>query len=336
MYYDKSIDDYAKWTGEDYDSGRIARAAKDCSGKVLYFPKGTYYIDKPVEITGKCSFVLHKAAVFKAINEMTYVVKIDASQIPEEKAPVISTDIIFDIARDDEPEKEEETEDPSLFFTGGVIDGAGLASCMCLSGFRHYKLSDTVFLNGAKYGLRLEDDKRWAYELIATNLYCKCDKSGLAGNVGISVNVGDSHFTDCVVVDYTTGIELLKDGSNRLTRCHVWGGPIPPKEEGKEPEMLENSVNFFIDSTDTLLTDCYADTGKTGFVVNKPARLIGCSYYNNYDYKMDDVTVIDHRGGVLLVSNCMFRKDSPNATLFKGDKSMVLWRDNIVTGGMVY
>lgn len=43
-------------------------------------------------------------------------------------------------------------------------------------------------------------------------------------------------------------------------------------------------------------------TGKTGYLVTENARLIGCSYYNNYTYKMDDVTVIDHRGGQLLVA----------------------------------
>lgn len=51
---------------------------------------------------------------------------------------------------------------------------------------------------------------------------------------------------------------------------------------------------------------------------------------------MDDVTVIDHKSGGLLVNNCQFRKDSPNATLYKGSKIDVIWRDNILTGGMEF
>ena len=156
---------------------------------------------------------------------------------------------------------------------------------------------------------------------------------GLRGNVGVSSRGGDSHFIDCIVVDYTVGFEMLKGGANRLTRCHVWGGPIPPKSEGELPEMLIDSINYNLDANDVVLTDCYADTGKIGFKINKSARLIGCAYFNNYTYKMDDVTVIEHTGGELLVTNCMLRKTSPNATLYKGSKENVIWRDNILSEG---
>ena len=132
------------------------------------------------------------------------------------------------------------------------------------------------------------------------------------------------------------GFELLGGGSNRLTRCHVWGGPIPPKNPGEIPEMLVDSINYVLSSYDAILTDCYADTGKTGFLITENARLIGCSYFNNYTYKMDDVTVIDHKAGQLLVNNCMFRKDSPNATLYKGNKDNVIWDNNMLTGGMEF
>lgn len=72
--------------------------------------------------------------------------------------------------------------------------------------------------------------------------------------------------------------------------------------------------------------------GKGLYEIAENARLIGCSYYNNYTYKMDDVTVIDHRGGQLLVSGCMFRKHSPNATIYKGDRSGLVTSDNLLEG----
>lgn len=92
--------------------------------------------------------------------------------------------------------------------------------------------------------------------------------------------------------------------------------------------MLVDSINYVLSSYDAILTDCYADTGMTGFLITENARLIGCSYFNNYTYKMDDVTVLDHRAGYLLVNNCMFRKDSPNATLYKGNKAEIIWQNN--------
>ena len=96
--------------------------------------------------------------------------------------------------------------------------------------------------------------------------------------------------------------------------------------------MLIDSINYVINSYDALLTDCYADTGKTGYLVTVNARLIGCSYYNNYTYEMDDVTVIDHRGAQLTVANGLFRKTSPNASLYKGNRDDLIWRDNIIDG----
>lgn len=319
--WDINISDYPRLAGETSDDRRIMRAVKGCTGGVLYFPKGIYEIADMITVDNCVSLLLHKSAVLKAVKEMPFVLKIDAASsypgIKEEDGHIV-------------PSGDPDSEDWNLFFEGGVIDGAGLAGCVCLNSFKHFTMRDISMRNGRKYGLRIEDGGMWTYELIAQNLYIKCTMPGLAGNAGISSNGGDSHFIDCIVVDYTRGIELLGGGSNRLTRCHVWGGPIPPRKEGGLPEMLIDSVNYVLSSGDALLTDCYADTGKTGYLVTENARLIGCSYYNNYTYKMDDVTVIDHRGGQLLVADCMFRKHSPHATVYKGDRSLLTARDNLL------
>ena len=326
--YDTNINNYERFQGEMGDSDRIMRAVNACDGGVLYFPKGVYEIDKTLEIKNCCSLLLHKSAVLKAVREMPFVLVYDAAksypELVENNGHLI-------------PSKDPDAEEWNLFIQGGYIDGAGMASCICLNSFKHFTMRDIALRNGKKYGLRIEEEgSTWTYELIAQNLYVKCTMPGLAGNAGISSRGGDSHFIDCIVVDYTRGFELLGGGSNRLTRCHVWGGPIPPRAEGELPEMLSGSVNYLVSSTDTLLTDCYADTGITGYLITENARMVGCSYFNNYTYKMDDVTVIDHQSGNLLVNNCMFRKDSPRATLYKGNKENVIWANNIVTGDMAF
>lgn len=324
--FDITLADYPRIEGESGDSARIMRAVNDCSGGVLFIPRGVYFVDQMLEITNCCSLLMHKSVVLKAVKEMDYVLKYDAAasypDLQECDGHLVPSD-------------DHDAEDWNLYIVGGYIDGAGLASCLCLNSFKHFTMRDVSLRNGRKYGLKIEDTgSMWTYELVAQNLYVKCTMPGLGGNAGISSNGGDSHFIDCVVVDYTVGFELLGGGSNRLTRCHVWGGPIPPKAEGELPEMLIDSVNYVLSSYDAILTDCYADTGKTGFRITQPARLIGCSYFNNYTYLMDDVTVIEHTGGELLLSSCMFRKTSPNATLYKGDNENVIWRDNILTGGL--
>ncbi len=322
--YDVTLADFPRKDGETSDDPRIQRAVESCERGVLYIPAGVYEIEKMVEIRNCCSLMLHKSAVLKAVRDMPFVLKYDAAaSYPDlkEKDGYLM------------PSGETDAEDWNLFISGGVFDGAGKAGCLCLNSFKHFTMRDSSFRNGRNYGLRIEDEgSTWTYELVARNLYFKCTMPGLGGNAGISSNGGDSHFIDCIVVDYTRGFELLGGGSNRLTRCHVWGGPIPPRKPGELPEMLIDSVNFLIDSGDTILTDCYADTGKTGYLIKNSTRMFGCSYFNNFTYKMDDVTVIDHRGGKLMVSGGMFRKNSPLATLYRGEKKELIWKDNLLEG----
>ena len=56
--------------------------------------------------------------------------------------------------------------------------------------------------------------------------------------------------------------------------------------------------------------------------------------FNNWAYKLDDVLVIDHKGGHLIVSDGQFRKTSPKAALYRGDNKNVVWRDNYLIGGL--
>lgn len=324
--YDVCVADFPRLAGEASDDKRIMRAINACESGVLYIPKGVYEIENMLTVTNCCSILMHKSAVLKATKEMDFVLFYDAAasypDLEECDGHLVPSD-------------DHDAEDWNLFVVGGYIDGAGKAGCMCLNSFKHFTMRDVSLRNGKKYGLRIEEQgSMWTYELVAQNLYLKCTMPGLMGNAGISSNGGDSHFIDCIVVDYTKGFEMLGGGSNRLTRCHVWGGPIPPRSEDELPEMLIDSVNYVLSSYDIILTDCYADTGKTGFLVTQPARLIGCSYFNNYTYKMDDVTIIDHRSGELLVTNCMLRKTCPNTTLYKGENKSVIWRDNILTDGL--
>jgi hypothetical protein len=303
--YDVCLADFPRLEGEVSDNGRFERAVAAAAGRVLFVPAGVYELTETLKITNLCSLLLHKSAVLRAVTEMDYVLLYDAK---EHWTKGNATDF-------------------NLFISGGDLDGNGLASCLMLTEFHHFTLRDITLRNGRKYGLRVQD-YGGSYELIANNVFGRCFLPGLAGNVGISINGGDSHYTDCIMIDYTIGMEITRGGSNRLTRCHVWGGPLPPRKEGEDREMLVDSINYKIGGGDTLLRDCYADTGKTGFLIEGNARLLGCAYYNNYGFKLDDVTVIRHRHGRLLVSDGYFTKTSPKAKVYEGIGG-VIWRDNI-------
>ena len=297
--WDVSVRDFPRLSGEADDTARIQRAIDSAaSGDVLYIPKGVYEISAPLVSTNFCSIEMHKSAVLKAVRPMDFVLKVND-----------------DKARRALFRRGASLEDYNCFVRGGRIDGNGLASCLALDGFWHYTLRETTFLNGLKFGVRMHGEAG-GYELIANNLYFKCLKKGLAGNIAFCSTGGDSHITDCVVVDYTIGFKVA--GGNRLTRCHVWGGPIPPAKPGEDREMLKDSICYWIASHDkTCLRDCYADTGKTGFLIDGNAQLLGCWYYNNTYFKLDDITIIEHRRGRLLVTDGWFYKDTPHVTMYK-------------------
>lgn len=302
---DHSLDEFPRLAGEADDTARFQRAVNATPAGVLTVPRGEYWIAETVRVANRCSLDLNKNAVLRAVRPMGCVLLIDGRRGGGARA-----------------------HDYNVFFRGGVIDGDGLASCLNVKGIAHVTVRDCTLLNGREYGLRVDG----GYETIAENVYCKCVKPGLAGNSGVIVNAGDSHYTDCIVVDYTIGFNLLKGGSNRLTRCHVWGGPIPPPRPGELPEMLKGSVNFKIGGASAILRDCYADTGEIGYLVDaSDTRLLGCSYFNNKVFKLDGITIVKHVRGRLLVTDGGFVKTTPNCTVYDGCGS-VEWRNMMYSG----
>jgi len=314
--WDANVADFPRLAGEQGDSARIMRAVEKAGkGGVVWFPRGEYEIDSMLVVSNSASLLLHKSAHLKAVRKMPFVLKYFGRLMEAGNAD--SSGIV----------------DHNLFIKGGDIDGMGLAGCAHVMGLRHFTMADTTFRNGRGVGLQFGDPKlpraiEGGYEIVANNLYFICNLPGLAGNVGLVTYIGDSHFTDIVVVDYTTGIRDMK-WSNRYTRCHVWGG-IVKKAGTDKPEMLENSVAFDLCGDDAVLADCYADTAMTGFWVRKDARIFNCGYFNNWRFKMDNPTVFRHDGGSLIVTGGRFSKNSPNATLYhRGENAKrLIWRDN--------
>ena len=309
--FDVSVGDFPRQAGETGDSARIMRAITAAGkGGVVWFPRGEYAIDEMLIVSNQTSLLLHKSASLKAVREMPYVMRYFGGQL--EKGVLA---------------------DHNLFIKGGQFDGNGLAGCANVMGLKHFTMADTTYRNGKRVGLQLGDPSlprstEGGYEIICNNLYFVCNLSGLAGNVGFLTYIGDSHFTDIVVVDYTIGIRDCK-WSNRYTRCHVWGGPV--KKAGTNiPEMLENSIAFDLQGADCVLEDSYADTAMVGYNVCNDARIFNCAYFNNWVFKMDNPTVFCHKGGSLIVSGCRFSKNSPNATLYKREAraGKLAWKDN--------
>jgi len=302
MLFNKTLADFPRLDGETDDSPRIKRAIEECTDQKLFIPDGVYEIAEPITIANRCSLLFQAKAVWKAVKEMEFVLTYTRCGM--------HTQLI-----------------------GCSIDGDGLASCFFIEGYCHFTLRDFNFNNGKTYGMRVHG----GCEMIVNNIYLKCTKTGMEGNIAVSSIGGDSHYTDIVIVDYTVGMEMVGGetaGSNRLTRCHVWGGPV--KNEAGESTYLENSVSFRMTGPDNLLRDCYSDTAVIGYEIGNNTRLIGCSYYNNPVFPLDNVVVIDHTAGWLLVSEGYFTQHTDHALLYRGDNKNVVWSNNYLEGKDLY
>ena len=307
--WDASVGDFPRLAGESGDSARIQRAvAAAGAGGVVWFPRGEYAIDAMLDVTNFTSLLLHKTAHLKAVKSMPFVLRYSALRAGD---------------------RCREPGNLNQFIRGGDFDGAGIANGVLVMGRPHFTLADATFRNGRRVGLQFGTDKdRNGYEMIVNNIYCFCDMPGLAGNVGLLTFLGDSHFTDVIVVDYTVGIRDER-WANRYTRCHVWGGPVK-KPGTNQSEYLPNSIAFDLRGTDCVLENCYADTSMIGFRVCNDARLFSCAYFNNWSFKLDNPTVFAHECGSLIVTGGRFTKTSPRATLYcRGKKAgRLIWTDN--------
>ena len=347
--YDNHLKDFERFEGENSDSPRIQRAIDATENGILCIPRGDYVITETLYIKNRCSLDMHPAARLLAAKEMDFVVECASDK---DYHPLV----LFD-------DDGSVYDNLGLFIRGGDIDGCGMASCLSITNAHHFTLSNTALHNGKKYGLCVGGDRGGhIYELICNNVYCKCTMKGLSGNIGIFTDRHDAHFNDCIVVDYTIGIQVW-GSSNRITRCHLWGGTVPPRSiaikdwsdiyaerkkkryggvygeiqdedyENEIPEMLDGSVAFDIRGSANVLDGCYADTAEIGFRIAAPTRMINCDFFNNKMMGLKHSTAIKHEKGSLVVISCKFRGMAGTEVLYEGGREDVTWIACAASGG---
>ena len=347
--YDNTLKDFFRLETDKSDSERLQRAISSTENGVLYIPKGDYDIKTPLLIENRCSLKMHPAARLIASEKMDFVLTYkpvgnyhNLTLFNEDKS-------VYD--------------NLGLFIEGGDIDGNGLASCFAITNAHHFTLSNIALHNGREYGLYIGGkNEGHIYELVCNNVYCKCTMKGLSGNVGIWSDKHDAHFNDCFVIDYTCGMRLL-GSANRVSRCHLWGGTVPPKNysveewsqiygkrktdlingvygtdakaagyENEVPEMLIDSIAFDIRGGFNILDGCYADTAEIGYNISASTRIIGCDFFNNKLMGMKKSLAINHTNGKLFVHMSSFRATAGFEVLYSGNKEDVEWSMNSVSG----
>lgn len=205
-----------------------------------------------------------------------------------------------------------------LLFSGGIIDAQGRAGCFNMGKGMHITIENMTFLNPKTVGLNV-GGKGFCYETIVKNCYCRTFVTGCEGNIGFGINAMDNHFIDCITQDMTTAFKD-NQGSNRFTRCHIWGGRLG--YPNSHP-MLDNSIGFDLSGNNTL-TDCYADSSAIGMRINGANNvLIGCNWFNNYSkYGLNNIILVDLKANGTQFIGCYMRPGStPDYVLINNPNS---------------
>lgn len=346
--YDKILNDFFKLESDKSDSERIQRAIDATPNGILCIPKGDYKIATPLFIKNRCSLDMHPAARLIATEEMDFVLTYNADGNYHNLTLFNEDGSVYD--------------NLGLFIKGGDIEGNGKSSCLAITNAHHFTISNIALHNGKEYGLYIGGkNKGHIYELVCNNVYCKCTQKGLAGNIGIWSDKHDAHFNDCFVIDYTVGMRII-GSANRISRCHLWGGTVPPENfsveewsgiygerkqkllngvygndnngeyENETPEMLKNSIAFDIQGWYNILDGCFADTAEIGYNINASTHMIGCAFFNNILMGMKKSIAINHTSGKLRVLMSSFRATTGFEILYSGNIDDVDWSMNEVSG----
>ena len=314
---DHSLSEFPRRSGEADDTPRFQRAVDACrGGGRLTVPAGDYAFASTLYVTNLCIVQMSPTAIVRAVKPMKWMVMIDCSwEYNSKTAP-----------------KDVYTRNFNLGWSGGILDGCGLASCLALDNYAHFTLENATFNNGRIYGVGVETRGR-GYELIARNIYFHTSLPGLEGNTGLWAYAGDSHFIDIISVNYTTGIHLAGRGSNRMSRCHVWGTSTRPIVKGQVPETLKESVCFRIDATDVVLRDCYADTGNIGFWMSGWEERMECCSYAGLSLLKDAIVLRQNRGSIAM-NGFYPRRISKTSTLYAwaNDDTRIRWGEDLTFG----
>lgn len=144
-------------------------------------------------------------------------------------------------------------------FSGGVLDGSGIAAGIWIESGRETRIRD-VSMKNVWLGLRI----KWG----ANNGSSDCDirDVNIVGNrapdsLGLLVEAHDNTFTNMRIADCRVGVRLRRGGGNRFTNVHpLWTNP---------GDQYDGGIGFDDGTADNSYICCYSDHFETGWRFRK-------------------------------------------------------------------
>lgn len=234
-----SVADHLPADGKTDVSDALQKLIDSNPNRTLYFPDGTYLIAKPICTPAKpelsVDLRLSNYAVIKAApewNSTEAMVRLGASHPANDIRPPGS----------------------NYSFTGGIIDGSGVAKGISIDGGRETKVRD-VSMKRVLVGLHIKPGAN------SGSSDCDICDVNIVGNratnsVGVLVEGHDNTFSNMRIADVYCGVRLLGAG-NMLRNIH------PLYTCGAD--AYEQSIGFDDRNWNTWMDFCYSDHFSVGF-----------------------------------------------------------------------
>lgn len=232
-----NILDFGVVRGTSTSQTAAIKAALDANpGEDFYFPRGDYRLDTGLVISQANSLNLAPRARLYAGAPMPTLITYlwSGSGYAEDKA-----------------------------ITGGLLDGNLLANrILSIGKVIRFTLTRTTFKNGINRGLVTEAGL--GAEVLAYDLrFHNTGVTNVADNIAIEAKMGDSHFRDIIIRDWTTAV---KDTAfNRWDRVHPWISQV----QGAATHMTSRypmSIGFDLTGNSDVQA-CVADTYRIAYKI---------------------------------------------------------------------
>lgn len=229
-------------------SDAIQKLIDDNPNRTIYFPDGTYLLSKPILTPAhpekSVALKLSTFAVLKAAdswNSNEAVVRLGASH----------------------PANDIYTVGSNYSFTGGVVDGSGIANGISIDGGRETVIRD-VSIKNVKIGIHIKHGANCGSsdsDIFGVNI----TGNGSVESIGVLLEGYDNTLTNMRIARVFTGIELRSSG-NSMRNLH----PLYTCDYTD----YENSCGFLDRTGNNWYNFCYSDHFGIGFRTEKGVRNI--------------------------------------------------------------
>lgn len=243
--------DYLANDGSVCVADALQKLIDENPNRTIYFPDGVYLLSHPVMTPAEpklsVSLFLSPYAILRASDDW---------RSDEAMIRLGETHRANDIR----------TVGSNYYFTGGVIDGNGVASGISIDGGRETSIHD-VSIKHTRIGIHIKhgansnssDADIFAVNIVGTR---KPD------SIGVLIEGSDNSLTNMRIADVQIGVKLLGSG-NIMRNIH----PLYTLDYTD----YEHSYGFFDNTGDNWYATCYSDHFSVGFYMTKRVR------FNRYD-----------------------------------------------------